>query len=562
MVRIDPEQAVQEQQDKSVEDHHEQQLAILISDLADQVARGESLELEQVCRQHPEFANDLRELWGVVVVANVAGVEHAQATLPLEGRFQPQTFDLPHTFAGYTLEKELGRGGMGIVFQARRNSDNQTVAIKMILRGDFATRAERARFESEALAASRLDHPNIIPIYEIGKQNQQDYFCMKLIRGESLAQRLAKGPMSAHEAAKVMVQIAQAIEHAHQRGVLHRDVKPSNILIDSSGKAYIVDFGLAKSAHGNNSLTKSGAVLGTPSYMAPEQASGSGNQVGPAADIYSLGAVLYHCLTGKPPFLGASPVDTVLMVIEQDPVPPRVINQNCNRQMEMIAMRCLQKPTDLRYASSKALADDLQAFMEDKTVAAAEGRFSQIIGTLMRETHHAVVMENWGVLWMWHSLILMVNSLLTEFLFWMEVTNRWTYWSLWTIFLGTWAIVFWYLRRRMGPVTFIERQVAHVWGASMIAVMLLFPLESMLGLPVLTLSPFLAVLAGMVFLIKGGMLSGFFYLPASVMFAMAILMAVVPSWAMVIFGFSSAACFFLSGMKYYRRKSNRLKKQR
>lgn len=534
-------------------DAYEQELAELIADLADQVATGKTPELEDVCRQHPQFEQDLKDLWGVVVVANMAAKERSQSTLPLEGVGGPQRFELPLDFGDYCLEREIGRGGMGIVFQARRKKDNQTVAIKMILRGDFATPAERSRFEAEAKAAARLDHPHIIPIYEIGQHDGHDFFCMKLIEGESLAEKLNRGPIEAHAAAKILSQVSRAIEHAHQQGILHRDLKPSNILLDGD-YAYVVDFGLAKQVNCHNHLTMSGTVLGTPSYMAPEQANGSRGQVSPRTDVYSLGAVLYHAISGRPPFLGTNPVDTVMMVIEQDPVAPRVFNPKCDRTIEMIAMRCLQKPSDLRYPSAEELAHDLDAFLNDESVGAGIGRFSQVIGNLLRETHHAGVLENWGVIWMWHSLVLLITSLITEALYWLKVESRIQYWFLWTVVLGAWAAVFWFLRHRMGPVTFIERQVAHVWGAAMIAVMLLFPLEAALDLPVLSLAPLLAVLAGMVFLIKGGMLSGFFYFPAVVLFATAVFMAMSPDYAMLIFGFVSAGCFFVSGMKYYRRK--------
>lgn len=536
---------------------NEQDLAILISNLADRVARGENLELESVIREHPQFELDLRELWGVVVVANMAGTAQSQLDTTSSFSGTAPTLELPCDFGAYTLEQEIGRGGMGIVYQARRKTDNESVAIKMILKGDFASVADRNRFDAEAVAASKLSHPNIIPILETGTHNGRAFFCMKLIIGESLSERLLRGPMESKQAARVASQIAHAIGHAHTSGILHRDLKPSNILLDDSGNAFVADFGLAKHAQGQMSLTKTGAVLGTPSYMSPEQATGSRASIGVASDVYSIGAILYHTLTGRPPFLGASSVDTVMMVIEQDPVPPRVLNRQCDRGLEMITMRCLQKPTDLRYSSANSLASDLDAFLNNESVSARFGRFGQIVGNVFRETHHATILENWGLLWMWHSLVLLIASLGTEILFWRNVTNRWQYWSMWTVGLGTWAIVFWMIRRRMGPVMFVERQIAHVWAAAMIGVMLLFPLESALQLPVLSLAPVLGAMAGMMFLIKAGMLSGSFYVPAVVMFITAVAMAMLPQVAMVLFGITSAACFFFSGLKYYRRSLSR-----
>ena len=185
-------------------------------------------------------------------------------------------------------------------------------------------------------------------------------------------------------------------------------------------------------------------------------------------------------LTGHPPFLGVSPVDTVMMVIEQDPIAPRVLNRQVNRSLEMISMRCLQKPQDLRYKTADDLASDLDAYLRNELVSATIGRFGQVVGNVFRETHHAAILENWGLLWMWHSLVLLVASIATEIFFWMGVTNRIHYWLMWTFGLGAWAVVFWVIRRRMGPVMFVERQIAHVWAASMCGVALLFPLEGCL----------------------------------------------------------------------------------
>ncbi len=471
-------------------DDSEQALANLITELADSVARGEEPSLEVVCRQYPHFETDLRDLWGTVVVTNAVGKQQKSLQSRSAGGGLAQTLDLPCEFGNYILETELGRGGMGVVYRATRKSDGETVAIKMILQGDFATSSDRQRFDSEALAASKLDHPNIIPIYEIGEINGRAFFCMKLVEGHNLSQRLMSGPLSARRAAGIMAEISQAIEHAHQQGVLHRDLKPSNILIDHHGKAYVADFGLAKQSQ-DPTLTRSGAVLGTPSYMSPEQAAGVRGQVDTTSDVYSLGAILYHMLTGHPPFLGTSPVDTVMMVIEQDPVAPRALNRNVNRSLEMVAMRCLQKPQDLRYPSAAALAKDLNAFLNNESVSAVFGRFSQVIGNVFRETHHAQILDNWGLLWMWHSLVLVVASFATQLLGSEGVEQRRYYWLMWTFGLGAWAIVFWMVRRRMGPVSFVERQIAHVWAASMCAVALLFPLEWWLELKVLSLAPVL-----------------------------------------------------------------------
>ena len=536
-------------------DLSEQALATLVTELADRANRGDSLSLDDVCKKHPEFEADLRELWGTIIVTEAAGKEHISEAASLSSEFVQQ-LELPCEFGDYTLEAEIGRGGMGIVYRATRNSNLEQVAIKMILKGDFATEADRKRFDSEAFAAAKLDHPNIIPILEIGQFQGRSFFCMKLIQGQSLAERLSRGPMPPHRATRVMAEITDAISYAHEQGILHRDLKPSNVMLNDEGKAYIADFGLAKESQDRMSLTRSGAILGTPSYMSPEQAAGQRGEVGVTSDVYSLGAILYNMLTGHPPFLGASPIETVLMVLEQDPVAPRVLNPRCDRRLEMIAMKCLQKPQDLRYTNVKDLNADINSVLNNESVAGT-GRFGQVIGNVFRETHHAVILENWGLIWMWHSLVLLLASLATHALYLSGNENRVHYWLMWTFGLGTWAIVFWIFRRKLGPVTFVERQIAHVWASAMVIVAFLFPLEAALGLDVLSLAPLLAVTAGMVFLVKAGMLSGSFYIPAVILFLTSIVMTLYPPIALTLFGFVSAGCFFFSGLKYYRRRKQR-----
>jgi serine/threonine-protein kinase len=535
---------------------HEERLAALVSELSDRMQRGEAVDLDEECRRHPELALDLRELWGVIAVARAAAASSSQPepAQPRARELPSDSVQLPARFGDYLLKQELGRGGMGVVYRATQTSLGREVAVKMILRGQLASPADRQRFEAEAQAAARLDHPGIVPVYEVGEIDARPYFSMKFVHGTTLAQRLAEGPLPSRDAARMLAAVARAIHFAHMRGVLHRDLKPSNILLDEQGEPHVTDFGLAKQTSDAPTLTKTGAVLGTPAYMAPEQAAGAGGRVGPQSDVYSLGVILYHMLTGRPPFQAASPGEMVLLVLEQDPVPPRMLNPQADRDLEMICLRCLQKPMDLRYASAAALADDLEAYLNDESIAARSGRFAQVIAGLMRETHHAAVLENWGLLWMWHSLALLGVCFATNLLELGGYHDRLYYFLLWTAGLGTWAAIFWALRRRMGPVTFVERQIAHLWAGSMICIALLFPLEAWLNLPPLKLSPVLGLVTGTVFLAKAGILSGEFYIWSFLLFLTAVPMALFPQFAHFIFGVVSACCFFFPGLKYYRQR--------
>jgi serine/threonine-protein kinase len=535
--------------------HHEERLAELLADLTDALGRGEAVDIDAVCRNHAELADELRELWGTILVADAAGSHSHDSGLDDEPDAPSAVFDLPYCFGDYELLEELGRGGMGVVYKARQISLDREVAVKMILRGRLASPGDRERFRSEAEAAARLDHPGIVPVYDVGEVDGRPYFSMKYIQGRMLSELLAERPLPPHDAARILSAVSRAIHFAHQKGVLHRDLKPSNILIDEEGQPHVTDFGLAKRIEDTASLTKSGAVLGTPSYMAPEQAAGDRGEVSAASDVYSLGAVLYHAITGRPPFQAASPLDTVLLVLEQDPAPPRVVNAKADRDLEMISLRCLQKPADLRYESARALAADLDAYLHDEPISARSGRFLQVVTRMFRETHHATVLENWGLLWMWHSLVLFLVCALTNVLHLMGYDGRWYYIVLWTAGLGTWAAVFWALRRRVGPVTFVERQIAHVWAASVVAIGLLFFVEIIFEEPVLTLSPVIGLISGMVFFVKAGILSGSFYFQAAALFCTAFLMALYPKYAHFIFGTVSAACFFFPGLKYYRQRS-------
>ena len=245
---------------------------------------------------------------------------------------------------------------------------NRIVAVKLILTGQLASPDELERFQAEVQAAAQLDHPHIVPIIEVGQWGGQRYFSMGFVDGSSLAERLAVGPLSPRDGAELLLIVAEAVEYAHARGIVHRDLKPANILLDKYGRPYITDFGLAKRVGKQSGLTAAGQVIGTPSFMSPEQAAGNLALVGPASDVYSLGAVLYTTLTGRPPFQSASTLDTLKQVLEKEPVAPRYLNPTLPRDLETIALKCLEKNSAKRYSSAQLLADELRRFLLGKPI--------------------------------------------------------------------------------------------------------------------------------------------------------------------------------------------------
>lgn len=398
-------------------------LETLLAGYLEAEAAGQAPSRAALVAQHPEHAAELQAFWeGHDKLRQTAG--HAipsagdpSSKLPATAErtldFVSSETDRPNhspnlagtlalgekvLFGDYELLEEIARGGMGVVYKARQRKLNRIVALKMILSGQLASRDDVRRFYTEAEAAANLEHVGIVPIYEVGEHQGQHFFSMGYIEGKSLAERIAQGPLSPREAAELLKQIAEAVAYAHGQGVIHRDLKPANILLASQegrrGKegggsagsnaksglvAKITDFGLAKRLDGGSDLTTTGQILGTPSYMPPEQAAGKVHEVKETADIYSLGAILYALLTGRPPFQAESPLDVLVQVLESEPTRPTKLNRNIPRELEWICLRCLDKQPAQRYATAQELAQDLDRFLQGESVQAQPAGLLQVI---------------------------------------------------------------------------------------------------------------------------------------------------------------------------------------
>ncbi len=275
----------------------------------------------------------------------------------------------------YELLEEIGRGGQGVVFRARQKSLNRTVALKVIGLGQWATKAHLQRFRLEAEAAASLDHPCIVPIHEVGEREGCCYFSMNFVQGGQLDEVAKREPMPLRRAAELIAKLARTVHYAHEHGILHRDIKPGNVLLDAKGEPHLTDFGLARLVETESTVTRTMEVLGTPSYMAPEQAIGNNARVGRATDVYGLGAVFYQLLTGHPPFAGGTTFETVRLVLNTEPRNPRLWNPKVDRDLATICLKCLEKDPQRRYSSALALAEDLERWLKHEPIRAKRSGF-------------------------------------------------------------------------------------------------------------------------------------------------------------------------------------------
>lgn len=349
---------------------------------------------EEVCRDYPELVDDVRRQWKCVRAVEEQLDALFPSSYPTRTHAGLSVFDreLPQP-PGYEVQGILGHGGMGVVFRAQHLALNRAVAMKMVLAGAYASGPDRERLLREAQAVAALRHPNIVTVYDVGECDGKPFFTMELVEGQNLAERLAGTPQSARDSAAMLTTLADAVHSAHHAGIVHRDLKPANVLLTLSGTPKITDFGLARHFEGEAALTLTGLQVGTPSYMAPEQASGQTDAVGPGVDIYSLGALLYEMLTGRPPFRAETALETQRQVIEDEPAAPSRLNSKVPRDLETICLKCLQKTASRRYKTARDLADDLRRYLAGEPIAARRaGSLERMVKWVRRRPSRALVL--------------------------------------------------------------------------------------------------------------------------------------------------------------------------
>jgi serine/threonine protein kinase len=463
----------------------EAELFAVLDRYLDSLHEGDLPSRSVLIERHPALAKWARSLELLDRLAPVSADKEEDERSPRPSQASPQPF------GKYQLLAEIGRGGMGVVYRAHQTDLDRPVALKMILSSRLASPDDVRRFYAEARAAGSLRHPNIVGIHEAGEVHGQHFFAMDFIEGRSLAEEVARGPFEPRRAAECVAHVARAVQYLHEHQMIHRDLKPSNILLAADGTPYVTDFGLAKALGTNSMHTQSGLIVGTIGYMSPEQASGHAPAHSPQSDIYSLGAILFELLTGRPPFVNDSPIDTLLAVIEGEPPRPRQLNRDIPIALELVCLRCLEKDPRRRYPSAAALVEDLEHFLRGEPLSVTpSGLFHRVLRWGRREPTLAM-----------HLGAILVSALIVQIKYMISGYDRPFHITVMIIF-AAWAgvaLLCQFLLRRAGE----DNTARYLWAAAdtYVLTVLLCIADDPLG-PLLVGYPLLIVASGLFFRVR------------------------------------------------------------
>jgi serine/threonine-protein kinase len=456
---------------------------------------------------------------------------------------------------GYELLEELGRGGMGVVFKARQKSLDRVVALKMVLAGRGGPEAIE-RFRAEAAAVGRLQHANIVQVYEIDEHEGRPFYTLEFCPNGNLTKKLDGKPLPIQDAAELVRDLARAMTAVHNAGIVHRDLKPQNVLMAADGTAKVTDFGIAKTTHEDVVQTQTGIILGTPGYMAPEQAEGRAKEVGPTADVWALGAILYECLTGRPPFLAATPVETFRQVVDQEPTPPRMLNRGIPADLEKIVLKCLEKDPDLRYRSAAELGEDLRRFLDGEPITARSVNLLERLHRELGRSQHEAKLRPWGTgLILLGMLIFLVHSG-TSVLLTSGVSEWPAFWIPRSIFLVLFGVWLWKFRYGASflPTNAIERLLWAVWMGYLFAFASIFWVTRSQGHGHLEMYGAGMALSGLAWFAMGGSIWGGCYIIGLLYMIAAPFMTLLDgsSWAPAVFGLAWGITLLIVGLRYRR----------
>ena len=511
----------------------------IVADYLLRLEAGEQPEPEEILQRHPHHAEELRSFFRN---------HHWIGDSP-----SPNLGSLCGAEIGsYEIESEIARGGMGVVYRAHQKGLDRRVAVKVISNGVLASDEERKRFRIEAESAANLDHPGIISIHEIGSWNGHEYFSMPLVDGPTLQHHVDEQSLDDREAARMVRDIARAVAYAHDSGIVHRDLKPDNILIDRQGRPLVTDFGLAKWQREGTMLTRTGQVLGTPNYMSPEQAGGSGRG-DLLSDVYSLGAILYALLTGVPPHEGDNPAEVLRRVMQDEPSPPRSYRGELARDLENICLKAMRFERDTRYQSAHQLVDDLNRFLAgENTSAAASGLFERVAREIGRDQHHGQFRD-------WHETLMLLGCIIFAahlLIFAMLQLGMPTWVAYWIPRLSMFALIFGVIYRArdgsLSPRNIAERPVWSIWLGYLCALAVVNVLLIQSRVPYAAMFPLASALSGFAFIAMAGHIWGGSAIAGLAFLILAPITAEFPSVAPLLFGGCYLASIF-SISRHYRR---------